>query len=122
MDRSYFLQELRTKITEMSVEINKMDKEIEAFEQVLNSPSFSPLWPSLQENAQAVQLERQKSAITQQVEELRRNLAEYNLLIEKLRTSTDLQLDQIVQDRKQLKGANDTQKKSIDAIFTERIT
>eukprot|EP00026_Physarum_polycephalum_P003825 Phypoly_transcript_03841.p1 GENE.Phypoly_transcript_03841~~Phypoly_transcript_03841.p1 ORF type:complete len:573 (-),score=114.28 Phypoly_transcript_03841:617-2107(-) len=53
---------------------------------------------------------------------MKRSLAEYNLLIEKLRTSTDLSLDQIVQDRRQIKTQNDAQKKNIDAIFTERST
>ncbi|XP_077981097.1 intraflagellar transport protein 74 homolog [Glandiceps talaboti] len=102
-DESYFMGTLRTKIHELESENNKLQKEIDHYNQ---------------ENAQYLSYERTAEALATELRELQGQLGDYNTLVDKL--NTDTEMDEVLEDYNQLKVQNDMEAKSIDTIFTER--
>ncbi|KAK2555052.1 Intraflagellar transport protein 74-like protein [Acropora cervicornis] len=87
----------RAKITDLATEISKLQKEIESFNQ---------------ENATFLTYEKSE------IKELQGQLADYNTLLDKI--NTDTEMDDIIQDYDTLKVQNEREQNSIDELFTQR--
>uniref|UniRef100_A0A7M4FA94 Intraflagellar transport 74 n=1 Tax=Crocodylus porosus TaxID=8502 RepID=A0A7M4FA94_CROPO len=76
MDKSYYLGLLRSKISELTTEINKLQKEIEMYNQ---------------ENSVYLSYEKRAEALAGEIKEFQGQLADYNMLVDKLNTNTDME-------------------------------
>ncbi|XP_059580629.1 intraflagellar transport protein 74 homolog isoform X2 [Alligator mississippiensis] len=103
MDKSYYLGLLRSKISELTTEINKLQKEIEMYNQ---------------ENSVYLSYEKRAEALAGEIKEFQGQLADYNMLVDKLNTNTDM--EEVMNDYNTLKTQNDLESQSMDIIFTER--
>ncbi|XP_044876589.1 intraflagellar transport protein 74 homolog isoform X2 [Mauremys mutica] len=103
MDKSYYLGLLRSKISELTTEINKLQKEIEMYNQ---------------ENSVYLSHEKRAETLAGEIKEFQGQLADYNMLVDKLNTNTDM--EEVMSDYNMLKTQNDREAQSIDIIFTER--
>ncbi|XP_028660883.1 intraflagellar transport protein 74 homolog [Erpetoichthys calabaricus] len=103
MDKSYYLGLLRSKINELTTEISRLQKEIDTFNQ---------------ENSVYLSYEKSAEALAGVIKDLQGQLADYNTLVDKLNTNTEM--EEVMMDYNMLRGQNDREAQSIDAIFTER--
>ncbi|XP_033028837.1 intraflagellar transport protein 74 homolog isoform X2 [Lacerta agilis] len=103
MDKSYYLGVLRSKINELTTEINKLQKEIDMYNQ---------------ENSVYLSYEKRAEALASEIKEFQGELADYNMLVDKLNTNTDM--EEVMNDYNLLKAQNDREAQGIDIIFTER--
>ncbi|XP_026528063.1 intraflagellar transport protein 74 homolog isoform X1 [Notechis scutatus] len=103
MDKSYYLGVLRGKINELTTEINKLQKEIDMYNQ---------------ENSVYLSYEKRAESLASEIKEFQGQLADYNMLVDKLNTNTDM--EEVMSDYNLLKAQNDREAQSIDIIFTER--
>uniref|UniRef100_A0A8C8RTU1 Intraflagellar transport 74 n=1 Tax=Pelusios castaneus TaxID=367368 RepID=A0A8C8RTU1_9SAUR len=103
MDKSYYLGLLRSKINELTTEINKLQKEIEMYNQ---------------ENSVYLSYEKRAETLAGEIKEFQGQLADYNMLVDKLNTNTDM--EEVISDYNMLKTQNDREAQGIDIIFTER--
>ncbi|KAE8632836.1 hypothetical protein XENTR_v10001690 [Xenopus tropicalis] len=103
MDKSYFLGLLRSKVSELTTEMTKLKKEIDTYNQ---------------ENSVYLSYEKRAEALALEIKELQGQLADYNMLVDKLNTNTDM--EEVLNDYSMLKSQNDREAQSIDLIFTER--
>uniref|UniRef100_A0A8C4WM63 Intraflagellar transport 74 n=1 Tax=Gopherus evgoodei TaxID=1825980 RepID=A0A8C4WM63_9SAUR len=103
MDKSYYLGLLRSKISELTTELNKLQKEIEMYNQ---------------ENSVYLSYEKRAETLAGEIKEFQGQLADYNMLVDKLNTNTDM--EEVMSDYNMLKTQNDREAQSIDIIFTER--
>ncbi|XP_039203759.1 intraflagellar transport protein 74 homolog isoform X2 [Crotalus tigris] len=103
MDKSYYLGVLRGKINELTLEINKLQKEIDMYNQ---------------ENSVYLSYEKRAESLASEIKEFQGQLADYNMLVDKLNTNTDM--EEVMSDYNLLKAQNDCEAQSIDIIFTER--
>lgn len=102
-DKSFYMGQLRAKITELAAEIAKMQKEVDQFDQ---------------ENATFLTYEKRAEGLATEIKELQGQLADYNTLLDKI--NTDTEMDDIVQDFNALKIQNEREQNSIDELFTQR--
>ncbi|XP_015752644.1 PREDICTED: intraflagellar transport protein 74 homolog [Acropora digitifera] len=93
----------RAKITDLATEISKLQKEIESFNQ---------------ENATFLTYEKRAEGLASEIKELQGQLADYNTLLDKI--NTDTEMDDIIQDYDTLKVQNEREQNSIDELFTQR--
>ncbi|XP_061487261.1 intraflagellar transport protein 74 homolog [Rhineura floridana] len=103
MDKSYYLGVLRSKINELTTEINKLQKEIDMHNQ---------------ENSVYLSYEKRAESLAGEIKEFQGQLADYNMLVDKLNTNTDM--EEVMNDYNLLKAQNDREAQGIDIIFTER--
>ncbi|KAG8455119.1 hypothetical protein GDO86_001363 [Hymenochirus boettgeri] len=103
MDKSYFLGLLRNKVNELSTEMTKLKKEIDT---------------NNQENSVYLSYEKRAESLALEIKEHQGQLADYNMLVDKLNTNTDM--EEVLNDYSMLKSHNDREAQSIDIIFTER--
>ncbi|XP_038659955.1 intraflagellar transport protein 74 homolog isoform X3 [Scyliorhinus canicula] len=103
LDKSYFLGLLRAKINELTTEVSKLQKEIDTFNQ---------------ENSVYLSYEKRAEALAVEIKDLQGQLADYNMLVDKLNTNTDM--EEVMNDYNILKAQNDREAQSMDVIFTER--
>lgn len=103
LDKSYYLGILRSKINEFTAEINKLQKEKEMYNQ---------------ENSVYLSYEKRAESLAIEIKELQGQLADYNMLVDKLNTNTEM--EEVMNDYKVLKAQNDRETQSMDIIFTER--
>ncbi|XP_034779728.1 intraflagellar transport protein 74 homolog isoform X1 [Acipenser ruthenus] len=103
MDKSYFLGLLRSKINELTTEVSKLQKEIDTFNQ---------------ENSVYLSYEKRAEALAIEIKEMQGQLADYNMLVDKLNTNTEM--EEVMNDVNMLRAQNDREAKSMDVIFTER--
>ncbi|XP_067839578.1 intraflagellar transport protein 74 homolog [Heptranchias perlo] len=103
LDKSYFLGLLRAKINELTTEVSKLQKEIDTFNQ---------------ENSVYLSYEKRAEALAVEIKDLQGQLADYNMLVDKLNTNTDM--EEVMNDYNILKAQNDREAQSMDIIFTER--
>ncbi|KAB5522317.1 hypothetical protein PHYPO_G00158180 [Pangasianodon hypophthalmus] len=103
LDKSYYLGLLRSKINELTTENSKLQKEIDVFNQ---------------ENSVYLSYEKRAESLAGEIKELQGQLADYNMLVDKLNTNTEM--DEVMNEISMLKVQNDREAQSIDAIFTER--
>ncbi|XP_061877539.1 intraflagellar transport protein 74 homolog [Entelurus aequoreus] len=103
LDKSYYLGLLRSKINELTTEISKLHKEIDTFNQ---------------ENSVYLSYEKRAESLAAEIRDLQGQLADYNMLMDKLNTNSDM--EEMINDYNNLKGQNDREAESIDNIFIER--
>uniref|UniRef100_G1S2T2 Intraflagellar transport 74 n=1 Tax=Nomascus leucogenys TaxID=61853 RepID=G1S2T2_NOMLE len=103
LDKSYYLGLLRSKISELTPEVNKLQKEIEMYNQ---------------ENSVYLSYEKRAETLAVEIKELQGQLADYNMVVDKLNTNTEM--EEVMKDFNMLKAQNDRETQSIDVIFTER--
>ncbi|XP_021108598.1 intraflagellar transport protein 74 homolog isoform X2 [Heterocephalus glaber] len=103
LDKSYYLGLLRSKISELTTEINKLQKEIEMYNQ---------------ENSVYLSYEKRAETLAVGIKEFQGQLADYNMLVDKLNTNTEM--EEVMHDYNMLKAQNDRETQSMDVIFTER--
>ncbi|XP_044283612.1 intraflagellar transport protein 74 homolog isoform X2 [Varanus komodoensis] len=103
MDKSYYLGVLRSKINELTTEINKLQKEIDMYNQ---------------ENSVYLSYEKRAESLASEIKEFQGQLADYNMLVDKLNTNTDM--EEVMSEYNLLKIQNDREAQAIDIIFTER--
>jgi len=102
-DTSYYLGLLRTKNSELTIEITSMKKEVEQ---------------SQKDNKKYGELERKYESLIKEVRTLEGNLADYNLAMDKSRTSTDP--FEIARYHQALQERNNAMEKEVDSIFLRR--
>uniref|UniRef100_A0A452RGD1 Intraflagellar transport 74 n=1 Tax=Ursus americanus TaxID=9643 RepID=A0A452RGD1_URSAM len=76
LDKSYYLGLLRSKISELTTEINKLQKEIEMYNQ---------------ENSVYLSYEKRAETLAVEIKEFQGQLADYNMLVDKLNTNTEME-------------------------------
>lgn len=102
-DASFYSGVLRAKVKELKEEITKLEKEGGA----LNA-----------ENATYLTFERRAETMAQQLKERQGELADYNLLIDKINTNTDV--DEIAGDCGELQAQNNRDSKGVELLFGEK--
>ncbi|XP_034717860.1 intraflagellar transport protein 74 homolog isoform X2 [Etheostoma cragini] len=103
LDKSYYLGLLRSKINELTTETSKLHKEIDNYNQ---------------ENSVYLSYEKRAEGLATEIKDLQGQLADYNMLVDKLNTNTEI--EEMINDYNILKAQNDSEAESIDNIFTER--
>ncbi|XP_075941547.1 intraflagellar transport protein 74 homolog isoform X2 [Anarhichas minor] len=103
LDKSYYLGLLRGKINELTTETSKLHKEIDNYNQ---------------ENSVYLSYEKRAEGLAAEIKDLQGQLADYNMLVDKLNTNTEM--EEMINDYNILKAHNDSEAESIDSIFTER--
>uniref|UniRef100_A0AAY4A5H4 Uncharacterized protein n=1 Tax=Denticeps clupeoides TaxID=299321 RepID=A0AAY4A5H4_9TELE len=81
----------------------KLQKEIDTFNQ---------------ENSVYLSYEKRAEGLAGEIKDLQGQLADYNMLVDKLNTNTDM--EEVVNDINMLKAQNDKEAKIMEVIFTER--
>ncbi|MED6236120.1 hypothetical protein ATANTOWER_004719, partial [Ataeniobius toweri] len=94
---------IRSKINELTTETSKLHKEIENYNQ---------------ENSVYLSYEKRAEGLAVEIKDLQGQLADYNMLVDKLNTNTEM--EEMINDYNMLKVHNDMEAQSIDSIFTER--
>lgn len=102
-DRSYFMGLLRGKIQELSHEIQAMNQSVEIFNQ---------------ENATFLTFEKRAEVLASQIKELQGEMADYNTLMDKL--NTDTEMDAVLADLEVLNKRNEQESQDIDEIFASK--
>nr|XP_046226601.1 intraflagellar transport protein 74 homolog [Scatophagus argus]XP_046226602.1 intraflagellar transport protein 74 homolog [Scatophagus argus] len=103
LDKSYYLGLLRSKINELTTETSKLHKEIDNYNQ---------------ENSVYLSYEKRAEGLAVEIKELQGQLADYNMLVDKLNTNTEM--EDMINDYNIVKAQNNSEAESIDSIFTER--
>lgn len=103
LDKSYYLGLLRSKITELTTETSKLHKEVENYNQ---------------ENSVYLSYEKRAEGLAVEIKDLQGQLADYNMLVDKLNTNTEMQ--EMIDDYNMVKAQNESEAESIDRIFTDR--
>ncbi|XP_067295911.1 intraflagellar transport protein 74 homolog isoform X2 [Pseudorasbora parva] len=103
LDKSYYLGLLRSKINELAMESSKLQKDIDSFSQ---------------ENSVFLSYEKRAEVLAGEIKDLQGQLADYNMLVDKLNTNTEM--EEVSNDILMLKAQNDREAQSMDVIFTER--
>ncbi|KAK3716751.1 hypothetical protein QZH41_018232, partial [Actinostola sp. cb2023] len=104
-DKSYYMGQLRAKMTELNIEITKLRKEVDQYNQ---------------ENSTYLSYEKKAETLASEIKGLQGQLADYNTLVDKL--NTDTEMDDIIQDYNAVikTSKREREQKSIDEIFTQR--
>lgn len=102
-DKTYYLGLLRNKIQELNSEIQKLSKEVEVYNQ---------------ENSAYLTYEKKAETLAGEIKELQKEMADYNTLMDKLNTDTDVAT--VMADFTSLQMQNNLEAKNIDALFAER--
>lgn len=102
-DKTYYLGLLRSKTSELTSEINKLQEEIKMYKQ---------------EKAAYLSYERRAEALAGEIKEWQGQLEDYNMVVDLLNTNTDIA--EVIRDYNLLKVQNDRDAQSVDKIFTER--
>ncbi|XP_070842005.1 intraflagellar transport protein 74 homolog [Chaetodon trifascialis] len=103
LDKSYYLGLLRSKINELTTETSKLHKEIDNYNQ---------------ENSVYLSYEKRAEGLAVEIKDLQGQLADYNMLVDKLNTNTEM--EEMINDYYAVKDQNNSEAESIDTIFTER--
>ncbi|XP_019857255.1 PREDICTED: intraflagellar transport protein 74 homolog [Amphimedon queenslandica] len=102
-DKSYYLGLLRSKIGELNNEVMKLTRELDSLQQ---------------ESATYMTYEKRAEVLASEVEDLRGELGDYNTLIDKLNTETEIEA--IIEDYSALCHQNEIESRTIDSLFAEK--
>uniref|UniRef100_A0A8B9RD22 Intraflagellar transport 74 n=1 Tax=Astyanax mexicanus TaxID=7994 RepID=A0A8B9RD22_ASTMX len=97
LDKSYYLGLLRGKINELTTETSKLQMEIDVFNQ---------------ENSVYLSYEKRAEGLAGEIKDLQGQLADYNMLVDKLNTNTEM--DEVMNDFNMLRAQNDREAQSMD--------
>ncbi|NXJ14320.1 IFT74 protein, partial [Odontophorus gujanensis] len=103
MDKTYYLGLLRSKTSELTSEINKLQEEVKMYKQ---------------EKSAYLTYEKRAEALAGEIKEWQGQLEDYNMVVDLLNTNTDIA--EVIHDYNLLKVQNDRDAESVDKIFTER--
>ncbi|NXC45487.1 IFT74 protein, partial [Penelope pileata] len=103
MDKTYYLGLLRSKTSELTAEINKLQEEVKMYKQ---------------EKSVYLSYEKRAEALAGEIKDFQGQLADYNMVVDLLNTNTDMA--EVIRDYNLLKVQNDRDAQSVDKIFTER--
>uniref|UniRef100_A0A8B9KD08 Intraflagellar transport 74 n=1 Tax=Astyanax mexicanus TaxID=7994 RepID=A0A8B9KD08_ASTMX len=99
LDKSYYLGLLRGKINELTTETSKLQMEIDVFNQ---------------ENSVYLSYEKRAEGLAGEIKDLQGQLADYNMLVDKLNTNTEM--DEVMNDFNMLRAQNDREAQSMDEL------
>jgi len=102
-DRSYFIGLLRIKQSELNNEIGSLHTKLEQLQS---------------DNSAFLQLQRREDSLQAEVSQLRGHLADYNLMVDKVRSSRDER--DIGQDHEHFRAQNEGEQQRVDAIVSDR--
>ena len=102
-DKSYFMGVLRSKMSELTSEISQMRSQINA---------------ATEEQSTFLAYDKRVKETAAELTELQSKLADYNLLVDKMNTDTEVIL--IQQEAQELSSQNETDSKEVDALFEEK--
>ncbi|XP_049275459.1 intraflagellar transport protein 74 homolog isoform X2 [Rhipicephalus sanguineus] len=102
-DKTYFIGLLRAKMTELSAETNRLQRENELL---------------AQEQATYSSYEKKAEALSAELKELQGEMADYNLLVDKLNTDADM--EDVKEEYRELKSQNDQEVNSVELLFEQR--
>uniref|UniRef100_A0A452RGG7 Intraflagellar transport 74 n=1 Tax=Ursus americanus TaxID=9643 RepID=A0A452RGG7_URSAM len=102
LDKSYYLGLLRSKISELTTEINKLQKEIEMYNQ---------------ENSVYLSYEKRAETLAVEIKEFQGQLADYNMLVDKLNTNTEM--EEVMNDYNMIISSNTKKEKQIRSVEEE---
>ncbi|KAJ3020606.1 Intraflagellar transport protein 74 [Thoreauomyces humboldtii] len=102
-DITFFQSELRQKITLLTSEINKLNNEYDSMSR---------------ENANYLSFEKRADGLVEELRDLQGQLGDFNTLVDKLHTDTDL--EEIERHYNQIKAKNERESLALDDVFQER--
>ncbi|XP_064475986.1 intraflagellar transport protein 74 homolog [Ornithodoros turicata] len=102
-DKSYFVALLRNKMTELTNEIARLQRETES---------------QMQEQTTYVAYEKKAETLAAELKQLQGEMADYNLLMDKL--NTDAEMDEVREEYRELQMQNDHEARSIELLFEQR--
>lgn len=102
-DKTYFIGLLRGKMMELNAETSRLLRDNESLSQ---------------EQATYSSYEKKAEALTAELKELQGEMADYNLLVDKLNTDADM--EDVKEEYRELKGQNDQEAKSVELLFEQR--
>lgn len=102
-DKTYFIGLLRAKMAELSAETNRLQRENESL---------------AQEQATYLSYEKKAEALAAELKELQGEMADYNLLVDKLNTDADM--EDVKEEHRELKSQNDQEANSVELLFEQR--
>eukprot|EP00842_Homolaphlyctis_polyrhiza_P002185 jgi/Hompol1/2968/HPOL_006258-RA len=102
-DVTFFQSELRQKVNLLSDEIYRITSEVDVV---------------TKENSNYVSFEKRADTLAEELKELQGQLGDYNTLVDKLHTDTDL--EEIERQYNQLKAKNQRESQVLDEIFAQR--
>ncbi|NWU39773.1 IFT74 protein, partial [Hylia prasina] len=103
MDKTYYIGMLRSKISELKTEINKMQEEVEMYKQ---------------EKSAYLSYEKRAEVLAGEIKDLQGQLASYNMVVDVVNTGRDT--EEVISEYSMLKIQNDQEAQSIDEIFRKR--
>ncbi|KAF5912841.1 hypothetical protein HPG69_007834 [Diceros bicornis minor] len=104
LDKSYYLGLLRSKISELTTEINKLQKEIEMYNQ---------------ENSVYLSYEKRAETLAVEIKEFQGQLADYNMLVDKLNTNTEM--EEVMNDYHMLFGIGSNSRLNLHSLKLKMI-
>lgn len=102
-DKNFFIPELHSRMALLTGEMGRLQAELDRFNV---------------ESEQYGQFEKKADALGKELREMQGQLADYNMLVDKMHTDTDL--GDIVRQTQRLHEKNVTDARRVDALFTER--
>jgi intraflagellar transport protein 74 len=102
-DKTFYLGRLRSKIQELQSETARMNKDIDLQDQ---------------ENATFLTYEKKAQGLAAELEELRKRLSDFNIMMDKVNTHTDV--EEIQAEASALARRNDLEAQKTDSLFAER--
>ncbi|XP_067136914.1 intraflagellar transport protein 74 homolog [Centruroides vittatus] len=102
-DKSYFIGLLRSKVSELTAEIARMSREMESLSK---------------EQSTYLTYEKRAEALAIEIKELQGELADHNLLVDKL--NTDTEMSEVQEEYQDLKAHNEQETQVIDELFEQR--
>ncbi|KAG0445224.1 hypothetical protein HPB47_018135 [Ixodes persulcatus] len=102
-DKTYFIALLRTKMTELTNEIGRLQRENDAL---------------AQEQSGYATYEKKAEVLAAELKQLQGQMADHNLLLDKLNTDADM--EDVREEYNELKGQNDQEARSVELLFEQR--
>lgn len=103
LDESYFIGVIRGKMGELNAELAKMRAEIK---------------DKMEDQSAYLSYEKKAEGLAKDLKELQGQLADYNVMNDKLTTHTAI--EEVLMERDELKARNDREAATIDSLFVER--
>ncbi|XP_065828697.1 intraflagellar transport protein 74 homolog [Oscarella lobularis] len=102
-DKTFYLGQLRMKTSELNSEVAKLTREIDQ---------------RSAENSTYLTYEKRAETLAGELKELQGQLADYNMLLDKANTETDI--GDVVSEYSAMKARNDREEANLDVFFTEK--
>lgn len=104
-DRNFYLGQVRAKMAELGTEVEAMRREIQQIEQ---------------DQRETAALQRRQTELQEEVARLQGQLADHNVLLDKIRATPDLAAADLRAESSRLAGVNEVDRGRCDEVFGER--